>query len=225
MKNPKDVVFICKAISEETHQGSDSYCDELENKGFTTKMIPVLDFTYKNIDILKSKLSQPNLFSGIIFTSPRCVRAVINAVESAEQLDHRWRELQTYAVGEATARLVTENLKLNPEGSCAGNGFTLAPIILSNNPCKPLLLPCGNLKMDTLESLLTEGGVATEAVEVYETVPHPDLEATLSAALSQQIPSYIVYFSPSGIHNTYPLLRNSGLADCRTAELWLSSAQ
>uniref|UniRef100_A0A1B6I713 Uroporphyrinogen-III synthase n=1 Tax=Homalodisca liturata TaxID=320908 RepID=A0A1B6I713_9HEMI len=211
MKNPKDIVFICKAISEETNKGNDSYCDELENRGFTTKMIPVLDFTYKNMDTLKCKLSQPDIYSGIIFTSPRCVRAVMNAIENAENLDHRWQELQTFAVGETTARLVNENLKLNPEGSCAGNGVTLAPIILSSKPSKPLLLPCGNLKMDTLETLLTEAGVKTDAVEVYETIPHPDLEITLSDALSQQTPSYIVYFSPSGIHNTYPLLSRSGI--------------
>lgn len=65
--------------------------------------------------------------------------------------------------------------------------------------------------MDTLEDLLKQGGVTTESVEVYETRPHPDLEATLTSALAEEEPSYIVYFSPSGVRFTYPILQKSGV--------------
>lgn len=82
---------------------------------------------------------------------------------------------------------------------------------IAGHPKKPLLLPCGNLKMDTLEDLLKQSGVTTESVEVYETMPHPDLEATLTSALAEQEPSYIVYFSPSGVRFTYPILQKSGV--------------
>ncbi|XP_054258631.1 uroporphyrinogen-III synthase-like isoform X2 [Macrosteles quadrilineatus] len=78
---------------------------------------------------------------------------------------------------------------------------------LSGAPSKPLLLPCGNLKMDTLEKLLAEGGVSTEAVEVYETVPHPQLESLLCSALAETVPTHMAFFSPSGIHYSYPILK------------------
>lgn len=65
--------------------------------------------------------------------------------------------------------------------------------------------------MDTLEELLKQSGVTTESVEVYETRPHPDLEVTLMSALAEQVPSHIVYFSPSGVRYTYPILLSSGV--------------
>lgn len=83
--------------------------------------------------------------------------------------------------------------------------------LVAGKPSKPLLLPCGNLKLDTLETLLANGGVQTEPVEVYETVTCPDLQSMLSESLAQYKPSYIVYFSPSGVDATLPLLRDSGL--------------
>lgn len=81
--------------------------------------------------------------------------------------------------------------------------------MIAGKPSKPLLLPCGNIKTDTLENLLTQGGVETEAVEVYETVACSGLQTILSNALSQYQPSYIVYFSPSGVDATLPLLQKS----------------
>lgn len=73
----------------------------------------------------------------------------------------------------------------------------------------PLLLPSGNVNLDTMDRLLSKGGVPTDMVEVYTTVPHPRLEDNLRSVLEQSIPHYIVYFSPSGVHTSYPILKES----------------
>lgn len=77
-------------------------------------------------------ISTSLLFSGIIFTSPRCVQAVMNAEESTNNLERNWKESLVFSVGETTARLVQDNLHLSSEGSSAGNGKTLAPMILES---------------------------------------------------------------------------------------------
>lgn len=60
----KKVVFICKSVSDEYHHEQDPYMIDLENRGFSVKLIIVLDFVYKNINGLRSKLLQPDKYSG-----------------------------------------------------------------------------------------------------------------------------------------------------------------
>lgn len=63
-------------------------------------------------------------------TSPRCVRGVISAINNST-LHLDWHNYPIFTVGETTARIVSTYLDLKTEGSCAGNGAALAPIILS----------------------------------------------------------------------------------------------
>lgn len=66
----------------------------------------------------------------------------MNAVKGSDSgvLDPRWQSLLTFAVGETTARLVRDNLQLSPQGSSAGNGVTLAPIIIGCRYSKSRIL-------------------------------------------------------------------------------------
>lgn len=61
-----------------------------------------------------------NSFVGIVFNSPRCVRAVIESLNH-EHLKDEWKSLKCFAVGEATGRLVENELHLNYEGQSSGN--------------------------------------------------------------------------------------------------------
>lgn len=73
----------------------------------------------------------------------------------------------------------------------------------------PLLLPSGNVALDAMERLLSKSAVATDVLEVYTTIPHPKVEENLRAVLQESTPRYLVYFSPSGVHTSYPILKEA----------------
>lgn len=71
MTEDRHSVLIFKALSEETDkinpdlgQVTDPYVKELEELNFSVRTVPVLDFKYKNLDILKDKLDEPEQYSG-----------------------------------------------------------------------------------------------------------------------------------------------------------------
>uniref|UniRef100_A0A1B6LB83 Uroporphyrinogen-III synthase n=1 Tax=Graphocephala atropunctata TaxID=36148 RepID=A0A1B6LB83_9HEMI len=205
MENQK-AVLVFKAISDDLGD-KDPYVNILADKGFSVQTIPVLEFKFRNLIVLKEKLDRPDRYGGIIFSNPRCVQAVADAIGGADELPDEWRKLSVFAVGETTARQAKDMLDLNTTTS--SNVATTTSTIVKKRSLKPLLLPTGNIQLDTLDRLLSKQGVATDLVEVYTTVPHPQVEENLQAALEDSIPHYIVYFSPSGVHSSYPILKEA----------------
>ena len=55
--------------------------------------------------------------------------------------------------------------------------------------------------------VLHGGGVQTESIEVYRTLPHPELEKMIKMDVESELPNWVIYFSPSGVDATLPLLR------------------
>ncbi|KAJ8868116.1 hypothetical protein PR048_031925 [Dryococelus australis] len=79
--------------------------------------------------------------------------------------------------------------------------------LLSINPRsygRPLLYPCSSLQRGALQARLQEHGVDTRCITAYTTVAHPHLEQMLAAAGT---PHFLVYFSPSGVAASLPVLR------------------
>lgn len=70
------------------------------------------------------------------------------------------------------------------------------------------MFPCGNLKRDELSTKLSGKGVSVIAVTVYQTQVHPQLEQRLNEIILQNsgFPEIVVYFSPSGLKYTIPIL-------------------
>jgi uroporphyrinogen-III synthase len=70
------------------------------------------------------------------------------------------------------------------------------------------LFPCGNLKRDELSTKLSKKGVNVIEVRVYQTQVHQQLEQRLQEIILQNsgFPEIVVYFSPSGIKFTVPVL-------------------
>ena len=60
------------------------------------------------------------IVSGILFSSPRCVRAVKESLKD-EQLKNEWKCLKCFVVGEATGKVLENELQLNYEGQFSGN--------------------------------------------------------------------------------------------------------
>lgn len=55
--------IIFKAYSEEK-DSVDSYVSILKDRGYEAQIVPTLEFKYHNLDVLKSKLQNPQNYSG-----------------------------------------------------------------------------------------------------------------------------------------------------------------
>lgn len=203
------VVWLLKSCEE-----SDSrYRDTLTQNGFSPVHIPVLSFKYCNQGPLKNSLENPQDHSGIIFTSQRAVEAVAEIYSKLSiSCHHAWSEKKVFVIGEATGRAVQRLLKLSFVGQESGNAQQLAPIIIRETVAfdKPLLYPCGNLGRDELPKLLVKHDRDFRALTSYETSQHPQLKYTIQKAISE-MPTYMVFFSPSGVNFTLPVLKSLGV--------------
>ncbi|KFP42465.1 Uroporphyrinogen-III synthase, partial [Chlamydotis macqueenii] len=197
LKDPKD-----------KDSGPDPYVKELGLYGFEATLIPVLSFEFVSLESLFEKLSQPDSYGGLVFSSPRALEAIKICLKDnskneawSKSLKQKWNTKPAYVVGKATASLV-EEIGLVPQGEKSGNAEKLAEYICSRE--KPsssaLLFPCGALKREVLPTVLREKGIPLESLTVYQTTQHADLQESLSSYFSEQgIPASIVFFSPSGV--------------------------
>ncbi|XP_042719824.1 uroporphyrinogen-III synthase isoform X1 [Lagopus leucura] len=197
LKDPKD-----------KESGPDPYVKELGLYGFEATLIPVLSFEFVSLEDLFEKLSHPERYRGLVFTSPRALEAIKICLREnsknetwSKALKQQWNTKPTYVVGKATASLV-EEIGLSPQGEKSGNAEKLAEYICSREKPRSssLLFPCGALKREVLPTALKEKGIPLESLTVYQTAQHEHLQQSLSSYFSQQgIPASIVFFSPSGV--------------------------
>ncbi|XP_070289366.1 uroporphyrinogen-III synthase isoform X3 [Myotis yumanensis] len=175
-------VLLLKDAKEE--RGQDPYVRELGLRGLEATLIPVLSFEFLSLPTFWEKLSRPEGYGGLIFTSPRAVEAVELSLEQdgksevwRKSLRETWSAKPVYVVGNATASLV-KKLGLEAEGESSGNAEKLAECICSRIPM--------------------------ESIIVYRKIPHPGIQVNLDSYYSKQgIPASIAFFSPSGL--TYSL--------------------
>uniref|UniRef100_A0A2M4AX44 Uroporphyrinogen-III synthase n=1 Tax=Anopheles triannulatus TaxID=58253 RepID=A0A2M4AX44_9DIPT len=203
----RNVVVILKSESENT----DNYGALLEKHGYEPVFIPTLEFSFQRLDVLRDRLLSPYKYSGLIFTSPRSITAVRDALQG-QKLKDDWKTLENYCVGETSRDLIQRTLDLDTKGQHSGNASNLADFIKTDLYNKtvtlPFLFPCGNLKQDVLQNKLSEYGYSLDSVEVYETVPHRDLESNLLALFRSETEEprgdrridSLLFFSPSGIN-------------------------
>ncbi|XP_022211823.1 uroporphyrinogen-III synthase [Drosophila obscura] len=200
MTSRQRTVIIFKSESDST----DVYAETLLGHNFNPVFVPTLCFGFKNLQELGGKLQTPDKYAGIIFTSPRCVEAVNEALQLGE-LPGGWKLLHNYAVGEVTHNLALSTLQqLFTHGKQTGNARNLGEYIVDTfdgSRDLPLLLPCGNLATDTLLSKLAENGFCVDACEVYETKCSPQLGECVERALKEAGDSveFLAFFSPSGV--------------------------
>ncbi|XP_067908854.1 uroporphyrinogen-III synthase isoform X3 [Heterodontus francisci] len=93
--------------------GPDPYVQEFASLGLQATLIPVLSFEFISLQDLSKKLSHPEAYGGLIFTSPRAVDAVklclgekaIGEEWNNNSLKEQWNEKSVYVVGRSTANL------------------------------------------------------------------------------------------------------------------------
>ncbi|XP_018016663.1 uroporphyrinogen-III synthase-like [Hyalella azteca] len=205
-------IWLLKSFSDHDK----SYESKLQEAGFNVQLIPVISFKNVNLDAIKSCLQCPDDYSGIIFTSKQAVKAVQEKYSVLSVDQHKsWLSKKHFVVGEVTAKAVHESLGLNTLGSQCGNSKQLAEFIISQVPAfeKPLLFPCSNIKKDDLPKLLASNDRDFRALTCYKTLPHPNLKSLLQSAIKDgRMPDVMVFFSPSGVEFTIPILRNLGVS-------------
>ncbi|XP_006938327.2 uroporphyrinogen-III synthase isoform X2 [Felis catus] len=207
----KDCQAIMKVLllkdPKEDDCGQDPYIRELGLYGLEATLIPVLSFEFLSLSSFSEKLSHPEGYGGLIFTSPRAVEAVELCLEKDNKtevwkhsLKEKWNAKSVYVVGSATSSLVNK-IGLDTEGESCGNAEKLAEYICSReSPALPLLFPCGTVKGEILPKMLKDKGIPMESIIVYQKVPHPGIQVNLHSYYSQQgIPASITFFSPSGL--------------------------
>ncbi|XP_057590161.1 uroporphyrinogen-III synthase isoform X4 [Hippopotamus amphibius kiboko] len=122
--------------------GQDPYIRELGLCGLEATLIPVLSFEFLSLPSFSEKLSHPEVYGGLIFTSPRAVEAVELCLEKdnktevwRKSLKEKWNAKSVYVVGSATASLVNK-IGLLTEGENCGNAEKLAEYICSRHSCQ-----------------------------------------------------------------------------------------
>lgn len=207
----KDCRAIMKVLllkdAKEDDCGQDPYIRELGLYGLEATLIPVLSFEFLSLPSFSEKLSHPEGYGGLIFTSPRAVEAVELCLEKDNKtevwkhsLREKWNAKSVYVVGNATASLVNK-IGLDTEGANSGNAEKLAEYICSReSPALPLLFPCGTVKGEILPKMLKDRGIPMESITVYQKIPHPGIQVNLNSYYSKQgVPASITFFSPSGL--------------------------
>ncbi|XP_072596473.1 uroporphyrinogen-III synthase isoform X5 [Vulpes vulpes] len=143
----KDCQVIMKVLllkdPKEDDCGQDPYIRELGLYGFEATLIPVLSFEFLSLPSFSEKLSHPEGYGGLIFTSPRAVEAVELCLEKDNKaevwkhsLKEKWNAKTVYVVGNATASLVNK-IGLDAEGANCGNAEKLAEYICSLRRHRP----------------------------------------------------------------------------------------
>ena len=126
----------------------------------------------------------------LVFTSANAVRSVVASgyYPQAGQ--------SVYCVGHATMAEVKASF---PAVVIAGTGrdaATVAECIINAHE-KAVTFFCGNLRMDSLPSLLANAGIALTEVVVYQTVPTP--------VIVKKDYDAILFFSPSGVASYFAI--------------------
>lgn len=203
-KPEANTVLLLKTQTKE--QSVDKYEQLLVANGFTVKQVNTLVFQYKNLELLTKKLNCKDCYSGIIFSSPRCVQAVNLACQNSQADISLWKYKKNFAVGATTYKEALEKLGLVCDGQESGNAENLLNFILKENHSynMPFLYPHGNLKGDTFSQLKKEKGIAVESVLAYDTINNPNIFDEMKVATNNftRIPEYVIFFSPSGVHST-----------------------
>lgn len=213
MESHKKRVVLIKSESEK----SNKFVEHLLKHNFYVESIASIDFRFKNLDILNDKLKKLDDFEGIVFTSPRAVIATQKSTASPDdkKIFEKWADKElNYTVGESTGMMAKNLLNLITKGQLAGNAQNLSKIIAEDftarSATRSLLFPCGNLKQDILGKNLSENSINLDVVEVYDTIPHPNLEESIRH-LKTCIADFVVFFSPSSVKFSLPFIHKHKL--------------
>lgn len=211
----------CSGDNCETTKTHDNYNFEFERRSLTAVTVPILEFTFKNLNILLRalmELSETDLHNGLIITSPRVVESLNKALDGLNQeakvhIIKRINSELVFAIGDKSSKDCYDKLGLECNRSAiqSGNSFELARFV--KHACKQLqntvlIYPKSSLADTTIEDLLKDvNSVKIRPIIVYETNTTDNISLALikklaSLKISNEVLYLIVnliFFSPSGV--------------------------
>ncbi|KAM7537863.1 hypothetical protein Aperf_G00000069847 [Anoplocephala perfoliata] len=198
-------VILLKSISEDAYSHeSDPYVNALNHKGIPVDLVETITFTFCGC-LFERLCKWRSSHSCIVFCSPRAVSAFTstNLIGLPEDL--------CFVVGPATSDFATK-VGFAPKGSHTGDAEKLARFIIENYhddvSKSPVLLLVGAKHNPLLPTKLREAGLDVDEVVVYSSLPNPAFAAQLSSLIKKRKsrPLCLVFFSPSGVELTGPIL-------------------
>ena len=118
------------------------------------------------LDAARDRLAH-GAYAWVVFSSWRAARAVVSGLPRARSLGTR-----IAAVGEATARWVSDHAGVNADMTGAGSAAALLECFPAPaSGARPVLIPRSALAPDTLPDGLRALGWSVEAVDAYTTTP------------------------------------------------------
>ena len=179
---------------------NDKYRSRFEDNGFNDiTQIPVLDFTFCNLEKLKNVAEHLLDYSGLIFTSKRAVDAFVQVIGEKIIKEIKDENFPIYVVGISCEEYLQEH-GFSTLGRDTGNSHKLAALIASQHDVnsKPLVFACGNLACDTIPKILNEQNISLVTVMCYCTTRNENFLPLFKEYISNGMPQVIVFFSPSG---------------------------
>ncbi|XP_036191549.1 uroporphyrinogen-III synthase isoform X10 [Myotis myotis] len=174
---------------------------ELGLHGLEATLIPVLSFEFLSLPTFWEKLSRPEGYGGLIFTSPRAVEAVELSLEQdgksegegrippvgdtgfqksvwKKSLRETWNAKPVYVVGNATASL----------GQPGSRGTRSHGRRVCCFPVKKLGLEAEGESSGNAEKLAEWicSRIPMESIIVYRKIPHPGIQVNLDSYYSKQ---------------------------------------
>lgn len=191
---------------------SDDYDQSFEDSDYEIVYIEPLQFVFVNEDELNQKLSHTE-YDGLILTSPRAIEAVSRIWNTEKTV--LWSTKKIYTLGDVSGQKIKNLLNLQPGGMSAGNAENLANVIKNENTAAKFLFPCGNLRSETIITVLENKNMIVDSVTVYDTQESDRLRVNLiDLCNSDSYPCGLVFFSPSGceyVHRQLQTIINSKL--------------
>ena len=196
---------------------NDPFEAAFQEAGFQVSSVPVLSYVMVNQEQLRTALEHPDVYSGLVLTSPRAVQALDEALCWLPSETALWHTKPVFVVGPRTAADVRA-IGFDPAGADSGSAHQLADYLVAASFSAPLLYLCGNRRRDTLSSRLQTASIPFEELCVYETHLRTD------AKLDDIAPGdWVVFFSPSGIEAVVNM-KGSGVLDGRKAAIGPTTA-
>jgi len=198
------------------------------SKNFQPIFIPPLSEVIQLNELISLLNTDPDdLYWGIVSTSKRASLAFKQAFQRSEEslvsgipgYLCKWKRLTFFAVGKATALPFIE-LDCQVEGVTESfNAASLSNYIVdfvNNVPLeqkvelinKKLIFLVGDKTRSDINDTLTKNGIPLTTLQVYQTFPHPHIQASILETQNKiNGVTWCVFFSPSGVDAALPLLK------------------
>jgi uroporphyrinogen-III synthase len=209
----KNLVLFLKGAARFSGEveNRDLYIRYFEERGVKSIALPPLSYSvaYENESLLYEALNNVNAYSGLIVTSKRALLLLQLVIKKLEE--HQVKKILStplYVVGPSTKLAAEKLFFIDCRGGHSHNAQALAEYILSSSSAtsSPFLYLCGNNHLRTVSVKFASKGYLLEEIISYKITENEGFKEKLKALLVQEAISHIVFFSPSAVSFSLPVL-------------------